>query len=419
MAVSPPASGAPAVFVHVGEPKTGTTYLQQVMWANRTELEPYGVIVPGARPMTHWRAAQDLREIPQIPNDPAGPNAGAWERLVRDALAAPRVAVISHELLAAASAEQAARGVRSLAGAEVHVVLTVRDFGTLVPAEWQETVKHRNTKPWHQWVADVLDHEAADPDRRRFLFWRMHDTLDILRSWGALLPPDHVHVITVPPRGTDRDLLWQRFAGVIGVDPAVADTSRVRNNASLGLGEVELLRRLNEALPAELPDWFYMRNVKDVLAHGALAGLPRFTGPLELPPDRHEQAQKHAEEIVAGLRAGGYDVVGDLGELLPRPISDAAVSPDDVTADQMLGPAVTAMTALLVELARTQGITVGGEAGTRYSRPAGLLKRRFLALSQRSPAAFRIRRTYWHVANAARQLRATSRPGAGPDGPPQ
>src|SRR4051794_14148798 len=102
------------------------------MWSNREELAPQGLLVPGARPMAHWRAAQDLRQVPQIPNDPVGPNKGAWDRLARQALQAPRVAVISHELLAAASPEQAEHGVRSLEPAEVHAVLTVRDFATLL-----------------------------------------------------------------------------------------------------------------------------------------------------------------------------------------------------------------------------------------------------------------------------------------------
>ena len=57
-------------------------------------------------------------------------------------------AVISHELFCAADADQAGRAVRSLQPAEVHVVLTVRDMATLLPAEWQETVKHRNARGW-------------------------------------------------------------------------------------------------------------------------------------------------------------------------------------------------------------------------------------------------------------------------------
>lgn len=410
----------PTVFVHVGEPKTGTTFLQQVMWTNKPELQELGVLMPGPRPLAHWRAAQDLREVQQIPNDPVGPNRGAWDKLVRQALRTPRIAVISHELLAAATAEQAERGIRSLqSAADVHVVLTVRDMGSLLPAEWQETVKHRNTRAWEDWLADVIDRESVDPDRRQFWFWRVHDTLAVLRTWSTLLPPERVHVITMPSRRTDPDLLWRRFAGLLDLDPAAADTARARSNASLGLAEVELLRRVNAALPAEIPGWFYMRNVKDTLAHGSLAARRSTRRRLELPHDREKWAREYAEGLIAGLGSSGYDIVGDLDELLPAPVSEQPAKPSDATDGEMLGAAVVAITTLLRELGTTQGIgTAPAESpAPAPSAPAAAptarrsdVKARVIALSQRNTTVFRMRRMYWHLANAARNLRAAARP---------
>jgi hypothetical protein len=417
-----PGPGRPTVFVHVGEPKTGTTFLQQVMWTNKAELQELGVLMPGPRPLAHWRAAQDLREVPQIPNDPIGPNRGAWDKLVRQALRTPRVALISHELLAAASPEQAERGIRSLqSAADVHLVLTVRDIGSLLPAEWQETVKHRNTRAWEDWLADVIDRESVDPDRRQFWFWRVHDTLEVLRIWSALLPADHVHVITMPSQRSDPDLLWRRFAGLLGVDAAAADTKRARSNASLGLAEVELLRRVNEALPEEIPGWFYMRNVKDTLAHGTLAARRGTRRRLELPHEREKWARDYAETLVGGLASSGYDIIGDLAELLPAPVSERPARPSDATEAEMLEAAVVAITTLLSELGTTQGIGTASApaappAGERAATPAarssaaGLIKTRVIALSQRNATVFRMRRMYWHLANAARNLRAAARP---------
>jgi hypothetical protein len=406
---------APRVFVHVGEPKTGTTFIQQVMWTNKAELLDAGLLLPGPRPMAHWRAAQDLREVPQIPNDPVGPNKGAWDKLVRQVLKAPKIGVISHELLAAADREQAERGIRSLAEAEVHVVLSVRDFASLLPAEWQETVKHRNTREWEDWLADVIDVESVAQNRREYWFWRVHDTLEVLRTWTTLVPPERVHVITVPPRGSAPDLLWKRFATVVGIDPAVADTGRARSNASLGLAEVELLRRLNGVMSEELPGWFYMRNVKDALAHGALAARPSSLGRLELPPEREKWAREHAESVVAELRTSGYDIVGDLAELIPAPLTGVAARPKDARPDEMLASALVAISALLDELAKTQGVqppaAPEGAAQAGAARGSGRVKARVLAMTERHPALHRLRRGYWHVANAARHLRSTARPG--------
>jgi hypothetical protein len=402
----------PRVYVHIGEPKTGTTFLQQVMWTNKAELRAAGLLLPGPRPMAHWRAAQDLRDVPQIPNDPVGPNKGAWDKLVRQVLRAPAAGVISHELLAAADRDQAERGIRSLAGAEVHVVLTVRDFASLLPAEWQETVKHRNTREWDDWLADVIDVESIAENRREFWFWKVHDTIEVLRTWTSLLPPEQVHVITVPQRRTDPDLLWKRFAGVVGIDPDVVDTARARSNASLGLAEVELLRRVNAAMPDELPGWFYMRNVKDALAHGALAARPSALGRLELPPEREKWAREHAETVVEGLRDSGYDIVGDLQELVPATASGGA-HPRDARPEEMLDSAVVAISALLGELAKTQGVHEPAAPRDVAAAPArpNPVKAKLLALTERHPALHRLRRGYWHLANAARHLRTTARPG--------
>ena len=69
---APPAAEA-KVFLHIGEPKTGTTFIQQVMWSNRAELAAEGVVLPGHHPQDHYRASQDLRGIQKLPSDPAIP----------------------------------------------------------------------------------------------------------------------------------------------------------------------------------------------------------------------------------------------------------------------------------------------------------------------------------------------------------
>src|SRR5258707_11764525 len=132
----------PRVLVHIGEPKTGTTFLQQLMWSNRAELAAQGVVLPGHHPQDHFRASQDLRGIEKRADDPAGSWTGEWEILAHQARQAPQAAVISHELFSAVDGPQAERAVRSLEPAEVHVVLTVRDMASLLPAEWQGAVKH-------------------------------------------------------------------------------------------------------------------------------------------------------------------------------------------------------------------------------------------------------------------------------------
>jgi len=401
-----PARG-PRVLLHIGEPKTGTTFLQQVMWRNRSELAAQGVVLPGHHPQDHYRASQDLRDIPKLASDPAGSWTGEWEILARQAQQAARVAVISHELFSAADAEQANRAVRSLEPAEVHVVLTVRDMGSLLPAEWQETVKHRNARGWEDWLSDVIDRESVSADRRQWWFWRVHDTLAILDIWSRLVPPERVHVITIPVRGSDNGLLWERFASLLEVDPASVDIGRARANASLGLPEVEFLRRLNEVLPDEVPDWFYMWNVKEALAHQALAARPRGER-LTLPAAREEWAREQAQILIAGLKDSDYDLLGSVDELWPQAAAEPSASPADQSPEQMLDAAVHAASALVVNQYRKahpaakpqpnrdgpRGL-VGRVESTVASSP--WLKRTVRDLSGKFPAVRRLRILAWRT----------------------
>jgi len=357
------------VYLHIGEPKTGTTFVQQVMWGNRARLAAQGVMLPGYSHRDHSRASRDLREAPRAAGDPAGSWAGEWAVLTGQALRAGGAAVISDEVLAACNPPQAERGIQSLMAAEVHVVLTVRDIASLLPAEWQETVKCGGTVPWEQWLADVIDSTPAADRRRRSWFWAMHDTLAILQMWSRHIPPDHVHVVTMPRQGP-AGALWARFASVLGVDSGSIDIPSRRVNCSLGPAETEFWRRMNEALPDGVPGWFYTRNIKQILAQevlGARSAQPR----LALPPARQAWAAGQSESLVAALRAAKYHIVGDLSDLLPLPASSRYVPPARLPADQLLTAAVHAAAAL---------------AGQPYreSRPAGRQPHRPRSVRQRA-----------------------------------
>jgi len=332
------------VYLHIGEPKTGTTFVQQAMWSNRPRLAAQGVMLPGYSHRDHSRASRDLREALRLAGDPADSWAGEWDVLTSQVLRVRGTTVISDEVLAACNPPQADRGIRSLLPAEVHVVLTVRDIASLLPAEWQETVKCRGIIPWEQWLAGVIGSTPAADRRRQSWFWAAHDTLAILRMWSQHIPPDHVHVITVP-RQAPAHVLWARFASVLGIDSSSIDVPSARVNCSLGLAEAEFLRRMNEALPDGMPEWFYTRNVKRILAQSALSARPSQLR-VALPPPQRAWAAEQSEILVTALRDSKYHIVGDLGDLLSPPPSDRNAAPARLPAGQLLDAAVYAAAAL-------------------------------------------------------------------------
>ena len=414
--------GSRSIYLHIGEPKTGTSFLQHALWSNRAQLAAQGVVLPGYSHGGHARASQDLREVKRLAGDPADPWTGEWDVLTAQALRARDAAVISNELLAACNPAQADRAVRSLLRAEVHVVLTIRDFASLLPAEWQETIKTRSTVPWEEWLAGVTA-ATADPDRRRRLwFWTVHDTLAILGLWSRHIPPDQVHVITLPSQG-GTDELWLRFASVLGIDSGAISLPRRRENPSLGLVEAEFLRRLNQELPDRVPRWFYTWNIKRILANDVLSAQPPQVR-LALPPEHHAWAREQAEFLVAGLRESKYHIVGDLDELLPPPAAERYVPPASVPAEQLLEAAVRATAALADRQYRgdiitsSSDLTVGMSPAGRQSSAPGSPRQRIRRLGLTILKRTQVKRALYRASNrpAVRNLRvlvwcAVNRPG--------
>src|SRR5262249_61154761 len=106
------AVGSP-IYLHIGEPKTGTTFVQQTMWSNRALLAAQGVMLPGYNHRDHSRASRDLRRARQLAGDPAASWTGEWDVLTGQALRAGGAAVISDEVLAAGNPPQARPRIRA------------------------------------------------------------------------------------------------------------------------------------------------------------------------------------------------------------------------------------------------------------------------------------------------------------------
>jgi hypothetical protein len=325
-------SGRPTVYLHIGIAKTGTTYLQGLLWHNRGLLERHGLRYPGDLPGDHFRASVDLRDKP-FAGEQSTHVPGSWDTLAAAAMAAPDRALISHETLTRTHVEQVRRAADSFRSAyELHLIVTARDLGRQLPAVWQEQVKNRGTHTYEKFLADVSERPTSNQYRH---FWEAQDILDVLERWSAAVPPERVHVVTVPQPGSVSGLLWERFASVIGVDPTSVDTDVPVSNVSIGVAEAELLRRMNPALRERL-DWpTYERQVKVGLATRLAArdGSARLT----VPSERRGWVSDRAEQLISGLRKGGYDVVGDLDEL--RPVFDdrPVVMPGEISTEELLG----------------------------------------------------------------------------------
>jgi hypothetical protein len=373
----------PKVYFHIGAPKTGTTYLQRVLHENRPALRAAGLLYPGTQHAHFW-ASQDLRETKFRGHVDAHVR-GAWDRLVKELKSWPGRSVIDHESFAAAQRDVIDRALADLAFAEVHLVLTARDLARQLPAAWQERIKNGSTGSYAEFLASV----RAERDERSQAakhFWAMQGVPAILARWSRNLPPGHVHVVTVPPAGSDPELLWRRFAGLLELDPDAYDSVARGANTSLGAAQAAVLRRFNAAIAElDVPWPAYAGVFKQRLAP-ALA--EQAGAPIELPEEYFGWAVERSEHIAEELRAAGYAVVGDLAELVPtsRP---TGLDPDDVPADTRADAALAGMVSMVALVAESRVATT---AVRRTQR--GAAARKVEDVVGRTPALGRLRDAY-------------------------
>jgi hypothetical protein len=337
------------VYLHVGAPKTGTTYLQDRLALNRAELARHGIHYPIGLHATHFPPALDL-----LGTSWGGQREnvrGEWDALMGRVRRLSGTVVLSHEILAGAKPHQIERARSDLQGSELHVVYSARDLGRQIPAEWQEGVKHRRRRSFATFLKAV---QTTPRTNSSLWFWRAQGLPDVLGRWTRGLPPSQVHLVTVPQTGAPRDLLWQRYCRVFGIDPAWAPQDSARENASIGAAEAAIVRKLNSRLrKAGLSSDDYRKLIRDVVVHETLAHRPNMTK-VTLPPRALSWACEVAEEWVEWVDKAGIDVIGDVEELRPAP-PDATqpwANPDRPRRPDMLDAALDVMTALTIEAAR-------------------------------------------------------------------
>ncbi|MGH3326888.1 MAG: hypothetical protein ACRDPT_03655 [Streptomycetales bacterium] len=309
-------AGERIVYLHIGAPKTGTTYLQDLFERNRGRLAADGVLWPGRTWGDQVLAVRDL-----IGADPYG-----------------------HR-----PSERGFRGVATVAGRDPRLGRPGRGGVDGV------------ARQCHVLAGVTAEYPGETTAGRRF--WQQHDLGAILRTWGQEVPPDRTHLLTVPPREAAADLLWQRFASVIGVEPDGYDTGSGDGNQSLGVVSAELMRRLNIVTREQGVDWpAYDTYLKWELAKGALPHRQGVEARLAFPRRCYPWAVDRAERLVSDVARLGPRVVGDLRELVPSTPHGTEAGPADATAEELLDAALFGIATMV------KSIDTQREGGDRLRR---------------------------------------------------
>tara|TARA_B110000495_G_scaffold201969_1_gene220727 strand:+ start:1097 stop:2236 length:1140 start_codon:yes stop_codon:yes gene_type:complete len=335
------------VLLHVGVHKTGTTAIQAALADSRRELASRDVRYPGKLQAQH-RAALALLGRPWGWNNRGGGvmDREHFDRLVRRTRKAPGRVVISSEFFCEASSDQADEVVSALgrSGARpVHVVITLRNLGKLLPSSWQQYLKYGMTTSYEAWLTGVL----ATPGSSKMspTFWKRHDHGDVIRRWAGAVGPQNLTVMVL--EDVPREYMFETFAQFLDV-PTHILTSRMEltSNRSMTAAEAEVLVRLNKKVKKSMQWSDYVTLVRRGVALGMVEG--REPGPsepkLHTPDWALDAAQQMGIKSVNTIRESKVNVLGNLDALRTRIASTPA---PDFTDQIPIDAAVTAIESVI------------------------------------------------------------------------
>ena len=311
------------VILHVGPPKTGTTYIQNALTLCNTELTRHGFFYPPTQPASsegqHSLALDILADLGK-PVAYLSQAYLSWDSAFAGARAAgAHTMLISSEdfALQTFDEEAFARLRRILGNLELVVVFALRDPVATVCSSWQQAVK------WGCGFGDeILEIDEAVP----VIAARSHvRVIPYLERIERCLSPVAVRLFTVPVNA-DLEALLDRFSTAALLPIGALKTSLLtldlpNANASLPYEQTMTLLRLNQMLYATDP-------AASTYPHN---GHPRRLAARELilrtlsqsrtPGSRRPSLSKELRAILQSIRTDliewlrTRDVVGSLSDL--------------------------------------------------------------------------------------------------------
>ena len=338
--------------LHIGPHKTGTTALQAAMWEARGAMLAQGVHPAGS----YRNPVSAVRAVTAQPSSYTDrpPPMREWRALVREieGAAEPHL-VVSSEYFAHADGAAIRRIVADLDPARIQVAVTLRPLSRVIPSMWQQNVQAGQRGSLDRWLHQLFPDAPGASDAN---FWMLHRHHELVDRWAGVVGIERVTAVVVDDR--DHAFVLRAFERLLGLRAGTLELVQDRTNRSLTWNEAEAVRAFNAAFRrAGLDRGLHAR----VMRYGAAQHLKRREPggtevPIRLPAWVADRVEAAATEIVAGIRASGVRVIGDLDLLTPAGTGSGG-SPHPVAAT----PAIAAT--MSMGLLAAAGATRGGPAG--------------------------------------------------------
>jgi hypothetical protein len=251
-----------------------------------------------------------------------------WENFVREAEQFNGITVCSSEFFAESTPETAQRIIDRVGKENVHVVITLRNFGKILPSAWQQILKSGYEFGYNHWLTNVFGTEPLEPKSE--VFWNRHRHDEVVTRWANIVDKHRVTVVVVDD--IDRESIYRDFESLTGLPVGTLLKNRSTSlNRSLTRAEAELLRRVNDAVGGGKGWRPYSDEVHDGLIKGIVEGrVPDANEPkLQTPQWALDRASEYAATYVEAIRESGVNVLGDLNLLSVHLTGPENIKDDD------------------------------------------------------------------------------------------
>lgn len=221
------------IILHIGPAKTGTSSLQEALFAARADLQAQGFEYPAfgrhrfmPKLPGHHGIPATVRRLGELPPDLL-PGLAATDP--------EKTVILSSEDFALMDETAVARFIELLGPARIELVYYARRWDSLLPSTWQELVKHGHSWPY----LEFLNGQVSAPRASHYLNYAVP-----LDRWAKAVGIENLRIFSYDNVLAGGDDIVSHFASrVLGV-PLEAGAVR-RENPRWSTERVEILRVLN------------------------------------------------------------------------------------------------------------------------------------------------------------------------------
>ena len=329
------------VFIHVGFHKTGTTAMQESLFANSKALKDLGTTYARTGKKAAHRAAWALSGKTWGWKDRGGVKTpiSEWQRLLRKIKLRKSQVVVSSEFFSELSDEHLSKLAVDLKGMDVHIIFTIRPFSKMLSSSYQQYLKYGLKASYEEWLRDIF----AVPNKSKLSpsFWKRHNHAKVIARWQRTFGSQNIHLIVVDENEPDH--LYRSFEEVLKLPKQTLNAvNSAGSNRSLSHAEISLLLAINRAFPASRswPDYeLFIRNgafryITDEIK------LSELDERLLTPQWALDISKEFSKKNVEKIESLNVNIYGDLQKLLT---TDVAVGENSEISEISLDVAASAL----------------------------------------------------------------------------